>query len=296
MPTDTRERIEPPGGRWSAIATFAALVAVLAILAACWAHFHRGALAGIFGPPPVTLHESYGGEAGGPTFDHALFDQILHRHVQPGGWVDYEGLRDDAPTLDRYIESLASAPLDAMGRDERLALLLNAYNAFTLRLILDHWPVASIRDIPSAQRWDAVRWNLGGHVWSLNQIEHEQIRPNFAEPRVHFALVCAAIGCPPLRPEAYESSRLDEQLQDQADYVNTHDRWVRFEPGEDTIHLTQLYDWYGGDFAQVAGSVLDFVARYVPALKTALDSGAAPSIQWIPYDWQLNSVANRPSS
>jgi hypothetical protein len=96
-----------------------------------------------------------------------------------------------------------------MGRNEKLALLINAYNAFTLKLIVERLPVQSILDIPAAERWDAVRWKVGGQVWSLKQIEHEQIRPKFTEPRVHFALVCAAVGCPPLRNEAYDASRLD---------------------------------------------------------------------------------------
>ena len=181
-----------------------------------------------------------------------------------------------------------------MGRDEKLALLINAYNAFTLRLILDHYPVKSIKDIASADRWEAVRWNIGGHVWSLNQIEQQQIRPKFKEPRIHFALVCAAIGCPPLRHEAYVADRLDDQLQDQAIYIHTHPRWFQYEPGQNLLKLTRLYDWYAGDFKQVAGSVLQFVARYSPAVRQALKTGHVPAVQYLDYDWALNSRQNMP--
>lgn len=133
---------------------------------------------------------------------------------------------------------VGDADFEALGRDEKLAFLINAYNAFTLRLILDHRPLASIRDIPSSERWDAVRWVLAGRTVSLNQIEHELIRPNFAEPRIHFALVCAAVGCPPLRTEAYTGAELEEQLTDQSRYVHTHPRWFNYEDGAEEIGLT----------------------------------------------------------
>ncbi|RMF70696.1 MAG: DUF547 domain-containing protein, partial [Planctomycetota bacterium] len=173
-------------------------------------------------------------------------------------------------------------------------LLINAYNAFTLRLILENYPLKSIKDIPAPKRWSAKRWKVAGHVWSLNQIEHEQIRPKFREPRVHFALVCAAIGCPPLRSEAYVGARLDEQLADQTHYVHTHPRWFQFEPGGRIVRLTMLYDWYAADFKKVAGSVLEYAARHAPSLRAALDAGTKPKIRWLDYDWRLNSQENRP--
>jgi hypothetical protein len=165
----------------------------------------------------------------------------------------------------------------------------NAYNAFTLRLILDHCPVASIRDIPEDQRWKHVRWTLAGARWSLDQIEHDEIRPKFAEPRIHFALVCAAIGCPPLRTEAYVGERLDEQLAAQTQYVHTHDRWLRYDAGTNELHLTPLYDWYGQDFRPLAPSVMHYAARFVPPLQAALASGRRPALRWLHYDWRLNA-------
>ncbi len=252
----------------------------------------RGEFTKLFGPPPVEAKESYTANPDSPGFDHSMLDEVLRAHVDDRGLVDYAALHRDPAKLDQYIAALQDAPFEALGRDEKLVLLINAYNAFTLRLILDHYPVASIRDIPGAERWDAVRWQVGKQTWSLNQIEHEQVRPHFVEPRIHFALVCAAIGCPPLRPEAYTVERLEEQLAAQTEYVHMHPRWFRYEPGSDTVHLTQLYKWYGGDFEQTAGSVLSYVANYAPSLTATLERGEPPAIDWLDYDWSLNAKTN----
>jgi len=266
---------------------------VLAVLAAC-AQLNKGRLGSMFGPPKATLHEAYANAPAGATFDHSAFDALLKAHVSTeGGFVDYDALKKDADKLDAYIAAIGKADVNTLGRDERLAFLINAYNAFTLRLILDHYPVDSIKDIPSDQRWDAKRWTTVGGTYSLNQIEHELIRPKFAEPRVHFALVCAAIGCPPLRPEAYTGSRLEEQLADQSRYVHTHARWFRLHEDTGEVELTALYDWYGGDFEQKASSIVGFAAQYSPDLVRLINAGKEPRVKFLDYSWRLNSVANR---
>ncbi|MFW6060288.1 MAG: DUF547 domain-containing protein [Phycisphaeraceae bacterium] len=291
--SDESDRPGPPN-RSPRGALILLLVSVVALAGACTARA-GGVLDGLFGPPSATLTEAYEHKADGPAFDHSLLDEVLADHVSDeGGWVDYAALARDTGALDRYLVQLADAPFDEMGRDQKLALMINAYNAFTLKLITEHAPrIDSIKDIPSAERWDDQRWDVGGHVWSLNQIEHEQIRPKFREPRIHWALVCAAVGCPPLRNEAYTAARLEQQLANQAAYVHNHERWFRYHGGE-TVHLTELYNWYGGDFEQVAGSVLQYAARYSDELKRALERGERPRIEWIDYDWTLNSMANRP--
>lgn len=250
-----------------------------------------------FGPPKITLSEAYQEKADGPTFDHSAFDRLLKAHVDERGWVDYAGLERDSKRLDAYVATLADAPLDEMGRSERLALLINAYNACTLRLILDYWDngkLASIQDIPSAKRWKHRRWKIGGKTWSLNDIEHEQIRPKFKEPRIHFALVCAAVGCPTLRNEAYAAERLDTQLRGQTEYVHAHERWFRFDAQAGEVYLTKLYKWYGGDFKQTAGSVLEHAANYSAELTKALEAGRKPKTRWLEYDWKLNDKRNKP--
>ena len=277
---------------WPMNATLLAIVAVVMASGAAYAMANKSVISGLFGPAPVTMTEAYRETPGSPRFDHSAFDALLKQHVDEHGFVDYAGLASDASKLDGYIAALRGAPFDALGRNEKLAFLINAYNAFTLRLILDNLPIDSIKDIPGRKRWDAVRWRVGGYTWSLNQIEHEQIRPNFAEPRIHFALVCAAVGCPKLRNEAYAAKRLEEQLADQLRYAHTHDRWFRFDASANAVYLTKLYKWYGGDFKQIAGSVLDFAARSSHTLKQALASGKKPKIKWLAYDWALNDKRN----
>ncbi len=312
-------------GKWGVIAM--AGVAVVVLGAGAYARMNpqciQGFLACLAGPPAVTLAEVYDDPAPdeAEVFDHGVFDALLSKHVDADGWVDYKALADDPVSLDAYIASLAEAPFDRFGRDEKLAYLINAYNAFTLRLILDYYPVKSIKDIPSAKRWDAVRWALpagvdggagdeagdeaggqagdqaggqAGGLYSLNQIEHKLIRPKFKEPRVHFALVCAAYSCPKLRNEAYTGDRIEEQLRDQMAYAHSHGRWFRFDQAKTTVYLTPLYKWYGGDFEAVADSVLDYVAGQAPAVRKAIDSGSEPKVRWLDYDWKLNDVHNAP--
>lgn len=249
----------------------------------------RGVLVRALGPPQVVLKEVYASRPEGPAFDHTAFDVLLLEFVDERGFVDYAALGRRRDELDRYLDALSRAPFDAMGRNERLALLINAYNAFTLRLILDYYPLDSIRDIPANRRWDDSRWNIAGRTYSLNEIEHEQIRPMFREPRIHFALVCAAVGCPMLRREAYVATRVDEQLDDQSRRTHENERWVRYESDANTISLTSLYEWYAGDFEQVAGSILDYAARYRTELARDLEAGDRPEVRFLDYDWSLNA-------
>ncbi len=209
------------------MAAFAALFFSVAL----YANLVPGMLANLFGPPKAQLAEAYEAKPGGPTFDHSSFDALLRRFVDAGGLVDYRGLGQQEAALDAYIASIATAPFVDLGRDEKLALLINAYNAFTLRLILDNYPVASIRDIPSKKQWDDKRWVIAGQTYSLNQIEHEQIRPKFIEPRIHFALVCAAVGCPKLRQQAYVGARINEQLEEQTQDNSRQQALVQLRTG-----------------------------------------------------------------
>ncbi len=248
----------------------------------------------LISPPRVVLNEAYDDSNLDGEFDHSDWDHLLNAHLLPGGWVDYEGIRADRATLSRYLETLGGVDFDQLSRNEKLALLLNAYNAFTVELILEHPAVNSILEIRGEKRWKDVRWNLGGEFLSLEQLEHERIRPRFREPRVHFALVCASVGCPPLRAEAYTGDRIEEQLEEQAQLVHSNTRWLRISDDGSNLWLTRLYQWYGNDFAQVAGSELNYIARYHRGVSQDLNKGRIPRIQWLEYDWSLNDVRNRP--
>jgi len=274
---------------WSALI----LIGLTIVFGAC-AAANRGAvekfISQLFGPPTVKLREAYKDKPDSPSFDHSALDTLLKKHVDANGWVDYAGIKADVRTLDEYLTAVETAPLDKLGRSERLVFLLNAYNAFTIKLIVEHYPIDSIQDIPNA--WDLVRWEAGGHTWSLNQIEHEQIRPAFVEPRIHFALVCAAVGCPPLRSEAFATERLEEQLEAQTAFVHNHASWFKFKRRKNRVGLTKLYQWYGGDFVQVSGSVLKYAGDFNADLKAQLDKGREPGIDWLSYDWSLNDKSN----
>lgn len=227
--------------------------------------------------------------AGGESVSHDGFTALLREHVDEAGRVDYESLREDEAALEAYIADLARVDLETMERSAQLATLLNAYNAFTLKLLLEHEGVESIRDIPRDRRWKDRRWRVGGRLVSLDELEHEWIRTEFAEARIHFALVCAAESCPPLRREAYLGDDLDAQLEEQAALVHAGERWFRYDAERNVLWLTSLYRWYAEDFQEADGSVVEFAARYSPPLRAALDRGERPRVRWMAYDWSLNN-------
>ena len=215
--------------------------------------------------------------------DHAPFTALLQEHVDADGFVNYDALAGDRPKLDAYLDDLAAADLKAMNVDERLATLINAYNAMMLALVLDERPLEHIVD-DIEQPFDKKRFVLAGESVSLDDIEHGMIRADFDEPRIHWAVVCGAFSCPPLRNEAYTGETLDKQLAGQAEYVHTHPRYIEYDGG-DTIRLTRLYDWYAGDFMN--GDVLDYLKQYRP------DVEGEPEIEFIEYLWLPNDVSNR---
>lgn len=271
------------GKRGVVLATAITGVLVAGLLAGS---VQAGLFTRLFGPKRVTLREAYEKRPNGPTFDHSRFDALLKKHVTGDKLVNYDGLRNDAAELDAYLGELAKADFDSLGRNEKLALLINAYNAFTLRLILDKYPLDSIKDIPSKRRWDDDRWTLAGRKLSLSQIENDYLRVKFKDPRVHFAINCASMGCPPLRAEAYTGARIEEQLQAQARYVHSHDRWFRYDAGRRTVYATAIYNWYESDFEQVADSVAAFAARFTDKLDEK--SAKHVKVKYMDYDWSLN--------
>lgn len=230
------------------------------------------------------------------TADDTLYTALLRDHVR-GVEVDYRALARD-PRLDTYLASLdATDPASLPSRDAQLALWINAYNAYTLKLITTVHPVDSIRRITDLGRtgsteegrpWDIAFARVGGRAYTLEHIEHRIIRPSFRDPRIHFALVCAAVSCPPLRPEAYTGAALESQLAEQTRWFlihrNTFDS-LRREAG-----LSALFDWYAGDFGGTPAALLDFIADYAPA-PVATDLRRHPDrwrIRYLDYDWRLN--------
>ena len=237
----------------------------------------------------LTLILSASAAAGAVDFDReqSRLNAVLSTRVRDG-LVDYAGLKKDSSDLDAWLSAAAKADeADFKGRprDQRLAFLINVYNAATLRLILDHYPISSIRKIGPV--WDPNKaWKLAvvkifGRTVTLNAVEHEMIRPVYKDPRVHFALVCAAKGCPPLRSEAYDGTRLDAQLDDQArTFLSQKAKNDASRAGE-TAYLSPIFKWYIEDFGGSKKSVLNFVKKWLP-----VEDGW--TVEWTEYDWALN--------
>lgn len=219
------------------------------------------------------------------TINHTLFTHVLSQHVAHGG-VDYAAIREDK-RFEEYLVALSKVEPGAIKDEkERLAFWINAYNAFTIKLILDHYPVKSIRDIKQGETgpWDLVWIEIGGKKFSLNQIEHAIIRKEFDDPRIHAALVCAAKSCPPLRSEAYTAQRLDAQLRDNMMVFLRDASKNRYDKATNTLYLSELFHWYGGDFVKQHGSAAAYVLN-----ELGVTPSSSPTIHYMPYDWSLNS-------
>lgn len=220
---------------------------------------------------------------------HQQWDVLVKKHVDGNGMVNYQGFLNDRDALQQYLDTLSAHHPDAnaWSADEQLAYWINAYNAFTVELILRHYPVQSIKDV---KRWNIPFLNtpwtikfieLGGKTYDLDALEHKIIRKQFNEPRIHFALVCAAISCPKLRQEAYTAERLDKQLSDQArDFLNNPSK---NEVTANQLELSAIFNWFKGDFTQ-NGSLIDFIRPY-----TDVDINPDATISFKSYSWQLNN-------
>lgn len=231
-------------------------------------------------------------EAAGEPFDgsHKLYGEVLSVYVKDG-LVDYRGIKSDPDDLSAYIESTEKVTLEEFERwteGKRLAFLINLYNARTLDLVAGHYPVKSIRDIGSGGMgpWDEPVVRLFGENISLNALEHGMIRKNYKEPRIHFALVCAAIGCPPLLDEPYAGERLDEQLEAQARKFLADTGKNSVDRENKIIRLSPIFEWYAEDFEAGAGSVPGFLKKYYGSLPLE-----EYNIVYTEYDWSLNDIS-----
>lgn len=242
---------------------------------------------------------------------HAPWTALLRRHVLllDGGTasqVRYAGFATDRAALDGYLASLSAvsaAAFDALDKPRRMAFLINAYNAFTVSLILTRYPqLASIRDLGSLLQspWKRRFVPLLGATLSLDQIEHEMLRApgRYDDPRIHFAVNCASIGCPMLREEAYIGERIDAQLDEQAARFMSDRSRNRYAAAAQRLEISKIFDWYGDDFTRGhlgIASTKAFCARYADALAdTAADRdrvrAQAVPVAFLDYDWKLNDV------
>jgi len=239
-------------------------------------------------------------------FDHShkKFDALLSKIVKNGD-VNYDLLEKKIPQLQAYLKALSNAKPDNFNKKQKLALWINAYNAYTLKLISDFYPgIKSIQDIGSKldpkdkkgkKQWDVdeylingkkVEIKVAGKKYSLNDIEHKILRKDFKEARIHFAIVCASKGCPPLSNKAYKASNINSHLDKATkSFLNTK-YYNYYDASKNILNLSAIFKWFKSDFKKSAGSQLKFLEKYLPAIK-----GKKPTIKYLKYDWSLNKTS-----
>ncbi len=231
------------------------------------------------------------------TVDHAAWDAMLKKHVQPDGHlnrVDYAAWkRESRDELLAYIERMEQIDVAGLTRAEQYAYWVNLYNAVTVALILKHYPVATIRDIDISPGffadgpWGAKLVAVGGVELSLDNIEHDILRKVWDDPRVHYAVNCASVGCPNLARDAYRGETLDTQLDAAARAYIASPRGVQFSGGR--VIASKIYSWYDEDFGNSEAGVIKHVSQYAEGEAASRLSGLS-SIDDYEYDWSLNDV------
>lgn len=245
--------------------------------------------------------------------NHRLWDQVLKKNVHQG-LVDYQTLKANPRSFEAYLKELESvrpSDYEAWSRRDKIAFWLNAYNALTIKAILDHYPIKpswlglalypknSIRQIPGV--WDKLTWRAAGRVVTLNDIEHKILRAEFREPRLHMALVCASIGCPALREEAFTGKKLESQLEEQTRSFLASSARFRIDRESRRVYLSPIFQWFGQDFIEkdtpsegLAASLaaekasLNFISRYLKDEDSRWLAAGKYHVKYLDYDWSLN--------
>lgn len=228
-------------------------------------------------------------------FDFSQWDAILTRHTRPSkhAGIGYIGL-DYAAILnsrefDRLVGGLESFSPDGLrGREEKLAFWINVYNIFAVKLVREHFPVTSIKEVGSifSPVWSAPAGKVGGKMYSLNDIEHEILRP-MNEPAIHFLIVCASVSCPDLRPKAYTAPMLKDQMRAQIRrFLENREKGMRSDHENRTMHVSMIFDWYQKDFKGYGG-IIGFLNS---ELGGSRDIPADYKVEYMSYNWDLNAV------
>ncbi len=246
------------------------------------------------------------------SFDHSAFERLLVAYVDEHGWVDYPGLAGERVALDAYLNRLATAGPQSFTADhERLAFWINAYNAFTLRDVLDdvYRKAASVQDV--AGFFNRKRHRIAGEDLTLDEIE--QRGRDFRDPRIHFTVVCASTSCPKLQRFAYNGAQLDAQLDRVTrEFLLDEQRGMRLDRAGKRLYVSSLFKWYAADFkgqtgkvafvvelakaAVTGGQTLDYIKGYVPSDVARFISEEKPGVGFLKYDWSLNAQETHTTS
>jgi hypothetical protein len=220
---------------------------------------------------------------------HQMWDELLKKNVSASGAVDYSGFLTDSVKLNSYLKVLSeNPPNEQWSINEIKAFWINAYNAFTVKLILNHYPVKSIKDIAGSiykvnTAWDIKFINIGNETLDLNNIEHKKLRGQFNDPRIHMAVNCASYSCPKLRNEAYKATTLENQLNDQSrDFLM--DKRKNDLSNLTHLKLNKIFSWYSGDFKKDGNTLESFIEKH-----TGLEIPENAKIDYLDYNWSLNS-------
>lgn len=228
-------------------------------------------------------------------FDHSKFDRTLEKYVDEKGLVDYNGFAAD-PEFGEYVQSLQTVEIEELSTDGQLAFWINTYNAVTIDKVIKKKPKKSVRETFVPGVWTSTTFftsrehTVANRRLSQDDIEHEILRKQFGDPRIHFAIICASRGCPPLPRIAYTEANVQARLEDETRKYLNSPRGTRMDSAEDTLFLSKLFDWFSGDFVQKSGSVLAFIRPYLND-GTLSFLEREPMISYIHYDWSLNAQA-----
>jgi len=226
-------------------------------------------------------------DVSGSTLDYSPYATLLEKYVKQGQ-VDYRSFKTDEAKLDQYLKVLEKTDSDKLAPNDQFAFYINAYNAWTIKLILSGYPgLKSIKDLGSILKspWKKKICRIDGDVITLDDIEHSILRPRFKDPRVHFAINCAALSCPPLISEPYRGSTLDRQLDNSAkNFINNPQR--NYLKGN-TLYVSKIFKWFAEDFNN---DIIGFFLKYAEKeLKKELEAkGDQIKIKYLHYDWSLN--------
>lgn len=229
-------------------------------------------------------------------FDYSNWDALLKKYVAPKTLegipvlaVNYQGLGND-PLYTELIAELENAPVSALkSQEEHLVFWINAYNIMAVKIVLDHYPVKSVKDAGGLiySVWKLPVGTVGGKERTLNEIEHDILR-KMGDPRIHVAIVCASLSCPDLRPEAYSVERLHEQLNDQMkSFLVNAQKGLHVDESKQRIYLSSIFKWFADDF-DGKGGVRPFLAGYAPEQFADLLNDTGFRVSYLDYNWNLN--------
>ena len=224
--------------------------------------------------------------------DHSEWDKLLRKNVSDNGKVDYTGFKSDAGKLDRYLKRLSKIPITSYPKKEQLAYWINAYNAFTVDMVVKNYPVKSIKDIRngsslvakltgSSQVWiEKLRYSFDGEELSLYNIENTKLLKRLFDPRIHFVINCASYSCPRLWNRAYTADNVNRAMDLMAtEFINDH---RKNKISANSLQLSQIFEWYSNDFTR-NGSLVDYLNKY-----SNIKINGAAKLNFIDYNWSLN--------